>query len=580
MCGVIGFLGDDAIANTLDGLESLEYRGYDSVGISFQNGRNFLVSKSLGDTQSLRKKVKSSLDNVKCAIGHTRWATHGAVSEANAHPHLSTCGKVSVVHNGIIENYREITEFLTKRERIMKTPVDTEVIPNLIAQFLDGSLLEATRQATKILTGSYAFLVTSVDIPDTIIATRHGKQALTIGVGNDFYFVTSDIPTAMTKTNVLYSLENDEFAVIKKKSLVFFNGDGKEIIKKPLSLKIDSQEIDKAGFSTFMEKEINEIPSVIKRITTEYKKLCKTKKFKNILGLVKGCETLHIAACGTAYHAGLLVAQLLEAHYKIRVKVYIASELSFSNPHISEKDVGMVISQSGETADTLGALHLMKQWGLPTIGICNVDGSSISRQVDYFLPCFAGTEVAVASTKAYIAQVLVGTLLTQIYTWEDYNILANQAEKILELAPEIKLLAKKYKKIKKIFVLGKGLDFVGALESALKIKEITYRHCEGFAGGELKHGTLSLVDKDTLTITISTSPDNDENKSKKLKLENAVQEVIARGSKIWRVSIKDDNKLSFILGVMPLQFYALYLSQALKLNPDKPRHLAKSVTVE
>jgi len=587
MCGIIGFLGPSAVSSTVNGLESLEYRGYDSAGVSFVEGPNFRVVKTTKTVAKLRKKVRkvSDIDNmldVKCAIGHTRWATHGGVSEANAHPHLSTCGKVSVVHNGIIENYKDIIEFLKTKGRVMKTPVDTEVIPNLIAHYLDGSLLMATQKAATHLKGSYAFLATSTSVSDTIIATRRGKQALTIGEHESFYFISSDIATAKNKTDILYSLEDDEFAVIKRKNLIFFDADSNELAKEKLDINIENTIVDKGEFSTFMEKEIHEIPSVIRRITDEYKKITRTKKFKDVLDVVKSCETLHISACGTAHHAGLLIAQLLETHCKIRTKVYIASELPFCNPHIGEKDIGMVISQSGETADTLGALHLMKKWGLPTIGICNVDGSSIAREVDHFLPCFAGTEVSVASTKAYIAQVLVGSILTQSYKWQDYIKLADNAEGILKIAPEVRAVAKQHKKAKKIFVLGKGLDFVGALESALKIKEVTYRHCEGFAAGELKHGTLALVDGDTLTIAINSSADTEENKAKILKLENAISEIRARGSKVWSPNIIEylDSPLSFVLDVIPAQFYALYLAKVLKLNPDKPRNLAKSVTVE
>ncbi|MCL2755636.1 MAG: glutamine--fructose-6-phosphate transaminase (isomerizing) [Firmicutes bacterium] len=586
MCGVIGFLGPNAVPNTVDGLESLEYRGYDSAGVSFQNGRELRVIKSVGNVAKLRKKVLGQYDSdVMTAIGHTRWATHGGVSEINTHPHISYCGKISVVHNGIIENYKEVITFLQTKDIEMKSQTDTEVIPHLISYYLDGNLLDAVKRAKTHLRGSYSFLVTCATFPNVMVAARHGRQPLTIGVGNDFYFVTSDIPSAKAKTDLLYALEDDEFAVIKKDWLVFYN-DEREIKKKPLALDIETYKIDKEGYSTFMEKEIFEIPNIIRRIITEYKNIVRTKQFKQVVKKVQDCDTVHIAACGTAYHAGLMIAQLLESKCRIRTRVYIASEVAFQSPLFKENDVGMVISQSGETADTMSALRIMKESGLETIGICNVAGSSISRQVDYFLPIFAGTEVAVASTKAYIAQVVVGAILVwtmqkEKSLFEDLSALAQSIEIYLESADSIQSIAKQQRKATKMFILGKGLDFVSALESALKIKEITYKHCEGFAAGELKHGTLSLVDKDTLTIVINTEPDN---QAKKLKLDNASNEVMARGSRVWIPDLSsvmsEPNSLSFILGVIPSQLFALYLAQSLKLCPDKPRNLAKAVTVE
>ena len=631
MCGIIGFLGGlDAVGETVRGLQTLEYRGYDSAGLSFLQNDKLVTIKAVGNVSNLQRKVLESTTasergQSQIAIGHTRWATHGGVTEVNSHPHLSADARVGVVHNGIIENYKDIAKTLAEQGITLTSQTDTEVIPNLVALNLKDNLLKAVKEASKYLKGSYAFLALSPLFPDQLVATRNGRQPLVIGLADGFTYVSSDLPTARAKCSEIYVLEEGEFALVERGKVEFFDDTG-IVQKNPLTLDIDTRPASKEGFSTFMEKEIFEIPSIIERIEERYAKITQREEFQNLLQRMRSSDTVHITACGTAYHAGLILAQLLESHCGIRAKAYVASELPYLGALIRENDLGVVISQSGETADTLSALQLFKERGLPVLAICNVEGSSIARYCDYLLPTFAGAEIAVASTKAFIAQVLVSSILTDRVGAEEMRAyitprrsgtpsrptiinesdirqgvrvdsprlprsdirsyllspdrpypcrIQDLARKVLEDAPALKELAKRYRDVRSIFFLGKGLDATLALESALKVKEITYKHCEGFPSGELKHGTLALVDEDTLTIIIDTSGDE----KIRAKLENARHEVSARGSFTEEFSISFGAN-SFVVGVMHAQLFALYLSVELGLNPDQPRNLAKSVTVE
>ena len=555
MCGVIGFIKQGATSEVAEGLKDLEYRGYDSAGLSYIKEGQIETVRSVGVVDRLIEKLTPDLVST-IAIGHTRWATHGGVTEANAHPHVSNDGTVSVVHNGIIENYLEIIEFLKIKGVHMNSQTDTEVIPNLIALNYHGDLMRAVKTATSMLEGSYALAIISTHEPDTIIATKRGRQPLIVGRAKGFSFVTSDMPATVSRADEYYVMEDDDLINVATAALPFVKNDkkGKEIVSRQ-------------NFTTFMEKEINEIPLVIERLQEEYK----DRDIRAVVELLKYAGCVHISACGTAYHAGLIIGKFLE-EVGVRSKVYIASEVRNSKPLLRGGDVAMVVSQSGETADTIDALLYFKEKGLKTIGICNIDGSTIARSVDYFLPTFAGFEIGVASTKAYVGQVLVGAWLSsQInfpgslhYTTDMQKV--DISRKLISLSSEIKAKAEQYKNIKRIFFLGKGYDYVTSLESALKVKEITYLHCEGFASGELKHGTLSLVDEETLCIIYGDSP----------KIRNAMHEVSARGAKVWMLP----SEVSPALTIIPAQLFALYLSQEKGLDPDKPRNLAKSVTVE
>ena len=562
MCGIIGFLGlSGAVSETLEGLQALEYRGYDSAGLSYLQDGEIKTIKSVGNISKLKQRV--TLEDAHIAIGHTRWATHGGVTEANCHPHLSNCGRVSVVHNGIIENYKELIKMLATHGITMKSETDTEVIPNLVSLYMDKGLLGAVREASKHLRGSYAFLAMSPLEPETLVATRKGRQPLIVGKGDGFVYVSSDLPTARQKCGEIYILEQDEFCQIGKDSIDF----GYE--KEQLNLLLNVEKPCRGDFTTWMEKEIFEIPTVIERICGEYEKIIRTQEFGKLQNKLNSAGTVHIAACGTAYHAGLVLGQLLESQRGIRTRVYIASELGVNGAFLNEGDLGVVVSQSGETADTLSALQLFKERDLPVLAICNVEGSSIARYSDFVLPTLAGTEIAVASTKAFIAQTLVSTIVAN--PGIGFATLVDDAREILSRANDIRQLASKYRDIRSIFFLGTGLGAILAQESALKVKEITYKHCEGFPSGELKHGTLALVDTETLSIIINTMTCS----KTATKLENARHEVAARGS-----HTEEFISTSYVIGAIPAFLFSLYLSQELNLNPDQPRNLAKSVTVE
>jgi len=564
MCGIIGWIGNgDAVSTVATGLKSLEYRGYDSAGLAFINNGRINTIKSVGQVDMLIKKINAP-KNMEMSIGHTRWATHGGVTEENCHPHLSNDGRVAVVHNGIISNYIELRKELEKQGVKFYSATDTEVIPNVIAKLMSQGqdLYTAVTNACKKLQGSYAFLAICLTETDTIVCAKHGRQPLAIGTEKEFVYLSSDLPALSEKCKTLYALEENEYALIKGRAVKFFFN-GEEIKKVPLVFRTAVEKPDKGKYSTFMEKEIFEIPSVIQKIANEYETIVASPQWKEMNKKIAHCGTIHIGACGTSYHAGLYIASQMEKQFRKRTKVHYASELIHNLPYIDANDIAIVISQSGETADTLSALLYFKSQNLYTIGICNVEGSSIARYVDMYLPTFAGREVAVASTKAYIAQILVG----EVMCGRNFKLVLGELEavcnNILGQADEVRQKAQEYRDVKKMFILGKGAETVTALETALKIKEVTYKHCEGFPAGELKHGTLALVDDKTLTIGLG---DN---------VQNALAEVQARGSKVWHVS-QTRGGMAVLYG----QLFALYLAQSLNLDPDKPRNLAKSVTVE
>jgi glucosamine--fructose-6-phosphate aminotransferase (isomerizing) len=601
MCGIIGFLGTgDGIENVLDGLTSLEYRGYDSAGVAYLSTNNTPVLKTIravGHMESLIKAVSlaSPPKNVQIAIGHTRWATHGAVTENNAHPHTSKSGNIAVVHNGIIENYREIIDFLRGRGFEMRTQTDTEVIPNLIEYYYHGDLRAATHSAISHLQGSYAFVVLATSEPDTLICAKHGMP-MCVSRASDFVFITSDIQTAMTKTDTIFVMNNDELAVVNRNRFTFFRG-GEPITKQPIKIDDKREVITKGTFPTYMEKEIHDIPELFERLITHYNEKPFTPELLNML---QSARTVHICACGTAFHAGLVLGSLLERNCHIRVKTHIASEFRYQNPLIFDDDIGIVISQSGETADTIAAMHLLQENHIPVAALCNTENSTIAREADFYLPTLAGFEIAVASTKAYCAQVLLAAILMDklyalknnkhYYDDRDFKMLPMFARLAIDKNDEIKDIAQSNLDVARIFFLGKGLDAHAACEAALKVKEITYMQCEGYPAGELKHGTLSLVDDETLTVVFQTQS------HLIAKTQNAAAEVTARGSMLWNITPIDQiskvefggkwsitlppSPLIFTYSLIPIQLFALHLAVMKGLNPDKPRNLAKSVTVE
>lgn len=574
MCGIIGFFGkENAIDSVLDGLTKLEYRGYDSAGLAYHEGTKVKAIKAVGHAEQLIQKTReiNPPTNCRIAIGHTRWATHGGASELNAHPHLSNNNEIAVVHNGIIENYLELTEFLATHGIKMRSETDTEVIPNLIQIYYQGDLRKAIQKALKHLKGSYAFVAIAAGSPDTLICAKNGMP-LCIGAGKDFYIITSDIPTALSKTDNIYILENNEMAIINNSQIDFYENNRfilKSLIKPPHSREL----ITKGPFKTFMEKEINDIPEVFQRLITL------TQIPEDLLAKIKNATTIHICAPGTSYHAGLIIGNLLEKYCKIRVKNHISSELRFTNPLIESTDISLILSQSGETADSISAMNLLKENNIPVIAFCNTPNSTIAREADYYLPTLAGFEIAVPSTKSFCAQVLLGAILVNtladktIFSKNAFSLLPMHARSILAKSKDIAAAATKHKDRTKVFFIGKGLDAYIALEAALKVKGSAYIHSEGFPAGELKHGPLSLINNETLTAVFQTD------ESAKHKTENAIAEVKARGSKIWEIEVPA-SPLSFCYSIIPAQLFALHLCKLKGLNPDKPRHLAKAVTVE
>lgn len=564
MCGIIAYLGaGNAVERVVNGLKDLEYRGYDSAGVAAIVGKRIKTVKSVGHVRALCDKISAHEIASNIAIGHTRWATHGGVSEKNCHPHVSANGRIAVVHNGIIENYRELRAELEHENIAFKTDTDTEVIPNLIQHILGigRDLLGAVRRAVPRLHGSYAFLVIDAGDPETIIAVKNGSQPLVITVQNGDVFVSSDTPTATANGGAVYVLEDGEMATLRRDSVTFYMN-GKCVVKKPLAITTTPAKPSKEGYATFMEKEIREIPTVVANIEGAYR----GRNLHPLRGRIFESSCVHLVACGTSFHACLYIANLLEAR-GTRARCYVASEFLHTRPHITDRDVAIVISQSGETADTLLAMKMLKGRGIYTAAICNVEASSIWRYADVALPTVAGVEVAVASTKAFIAQCLVGEILVNGGILEGVLVCGKA---IIDRRADLVDLVKRHGDAKKIFFLGKGVTTIVAMESALKVKEITYRHCEGIAAGELKHGTLALVDDKTLCIFLLS---NDEIANG--KIENAMHEVAARGARVHVLPASVG-----IMSVIYAQLFALDLCLSVGLDPDKPRNLAKSVTVD
>lgn len=593
MCGIIGFIGNgNGVSSVIDGLEKLEYRGYDSAGIAFLNNQNIMTTvKAVGHVEALTQKVHNANLPQDCSIciGHTRWATHGGVSELNAHPHLSNNQRFAVVHNGIIENYLELIEFLKSKGLIMHSQTDTEVIPNLLQYYSkqESDLKIIVQKTLKHLKGSFAIVVMDSLSPDTLICAKH-HMPLNVACTETFTYITSDIPTALTKSKTVYVMDDDETAIITSIGVQFLKNDT-AVTKAPIEQTNNNELITKLNYTTYMEKEINDIPIVFENLISHYRK---NPINKRILKLMDEARTVHIAACGTAYHAGLTLGCLLERYCGVRTKVHIASEFRYARPLLFDSDIGIIISQSGETADSIAAMRLIKEQALPVISICNTANSTIAQHADFNMPTMAGFEIAVASTKAYCAQVLLAAIIANelhlfqhnkpLYEASDFAPLPILAREVIALHEQIKAYAEHHKNVARIFFLGKDMDYFASMESALKVKEITYLQCEGYAAGELKHGTLSLVDKDTLTIVYQTD------KELAPKTANAAEEVRARGSKILTIGTEakkcslaiPNSPLLFAYSVIPAQLFALRLAQLKNLNPDKPRNLAKSVTVE
>jgi len=607
LCGIVGYIGDKKILPIIiDGLKRLEYRGYDSAGIALIGNDSYFV-KTKGRISLLEEKINNSYidGNYFVGIGQTRWATHGEPSDLNAHPHIDCKGEIFVVHNGIIENYDEIKKDLIEKGHRFLSETDTEVVPHLIEEYYEGDILKAVLKAVNKLRGSFALAILSKRERDKIIAVRK-ESPLIVGIGKNENFLASDIPALLPHTKNIVILKDGEIALITKDEIKIFDMEGNQIGIEKMEVNWSLEQSEKKGYKHFMLKEIMEEGEVLKevirgRVKDERIELNEIKD-KDFLMKV---ENIYIIACGTAYHASLIGNYILTDLLDIPVKTEIASEFRYENPNLSKNSLVILVSQSGETADTIASLRVAKKLGAKTLGVVNVNGSTICRESDEVLQIFAGPEIAVASTKAYVAQILT-LLLFSVYIGkirgdvdEDFEkYIVNEIKRVSEFS-EILLdkkdqyveIAKEIKDLDDIFYIGRLLDYPTALEGALKLKEISYIHAEGYPAGELKHGPLALIEEKVPTFAVSTDERVFE------KIVSNIKEVKARNGKVYSI-VREDFKgiieesdrsiiipkthiyLSPILSVIPLQLIAYFTADLKGLDVDKPRNLAKSVTVE
>lgn len=608
MCGIVGYVGNKGAKSFLiDGLSKLEYRGYDSAGIAVLDGTSISLVKQKGRLSNLEGALKIQSSEGTIGIGHTRWATHGEPSDRNSHPHKSSKGDIAVVHNGIIENYLELRKWLISEGYEFFSETDTEVVPNLIHYYYEGNLFEAVVKATKKLEGSYALGVVCGEEQDKLIAVRKDSP-LIVGLGNGENFIASDIPAVIKYTRDVYLLDDNEFVVMDRNGVSILSANGERIDKNIYKVTWSEDAAEKGGYDSFMLKEIHEQPKAIKD-TISSRVSMENGVFFDDFKLSKqdldNVDRVFIVACGTAYHAGLMGKTLIERMAKIPVEVDIASEFRYRNPLVTEKSLVIIVSQSGETADTLAALRDCNRIGARTLAITNVVGSTISREANDVIYTMAGPEIAVASTKAYTTQVVVMHLLALYFgkikgTLEETKekeivrallILPDRIEKLLEEKENIEDIARLLAKEEDLFFLGRGMDYALALEGSLKLKEISYIHCEAYAGGELKHGTIALIEPGTKVIGLFTQGDLKD------KMVSNMVEVKARGANIIGLGYHGEelDKSVFdyeiripqisdivapVLAVVALQLLAYYTAKEKGCDIDKPRNLAKSVTVE
>ncbi|MEG1107926.1 MAG: glutamine--fructose-6-phosphate transaminase (isomerizing) [Oscillospiraceae bacterium] len=608
MCGIVGFTGKaDAAPILLDGLERLEYRGYDSAGIAIGREDEIEVVKSMGRLAVLREKCENGAAVPGCVgIGHTRWATHGRPSDVNSHPHVSENGRIAIVHNGIIENYLSLKEMLIRRGRVFTSETDTEVAAQLIDFYYEGNILEAVAKAAHELEGSYALGVICADTPGTLVAVK-SHAPLIVAYGAEGNFFASDIMAVVSHTKTVSYLEDEEIALLTGGEIKFYSQFLDEIQKERCTIDWDVSAADKGGYEHYMFKEIMEQPEAVRR-TVEPFIISGRAELSAVLepSFVKKISRIFIVACGSSYHVGVISKYNIEKLAKIPVEVALASEFRYSKPLLDENTLVICISQSGETADTLEALNEAKRQGAPTLAIVNVEGSSIAKNADRVIYTKAGPEIAVATTKAYSTQLAVTVLIAMFMaevrgsiTNEEYKALMSELlalpeklQRVLEERENIQYLAYQHFNNEDLFFIGRNIDYALSLEGSLKLKEISYIHSEAYAAGELKHGTISLVVDDMLVIAVATY-----GRLVEKTLSNAL-EVQARGARIMgitseslreRVSAVTDEIITIpdthevllpSLAVLPLQLFAYYVALYRGCDIDKPRNLAKSVTVE
>lgn len=608
MCGIVGYIGENKARPVLmNGIRRLEYRGYDSAGISIINDNKMVSERSVGFVDELEKKLNGKFDKGTLGIVHTRWATHGAPTVENAHPHCDCTGNISIVHNGIIENYNYLKAKLEKEGHIFKSETDSEVIAHLIESYFEGELEDAVRRALKEVDGAYGLAIISLDDPGKLIAARRGSPMI-VGIGKGEHFITSDVAAILEYTKEVVYLDDNEIAVLTREKMETTDIDNVQISKSIDAVQWNLDKTEKGGYEHFMLKEIYEQPQSLRDAM-----LGRFEKDSNLVHLgglkekedvLRDVRRIIIAACGTSWNAGLIGEYMIEEHLEIPVEVEYASEFRYRNPIIEEGTMVLVISQSGETADTLAAMQEAKKKGAVILSICNVVGSSIARESDCGIFLHAGPEIGVASTKAFTSQIAVLFLLTlflarvrgkkEVLSSDLTNKLREipgQVQQILDKKDQIIKIAQLYGDSNNFLYLGRGYNYPVALEGALKLKEISYIHAEGYPAAEMKHGPIALIDKNMPVVFIATTD------RVYAKVLNNIEEVRTRGGKVIAIANEQNNEISEmvdhvlyipetidaltpILSVIPLQLLAYHIAVMRGCDVDKPRNLAKSVTVE
>lgn len=607
MCGIVGYIGrKEATPILVEGLRKLEYRGYDSAGVAVLKNGKLQVVKAEGKLSFLESKLLGKNPTGNIGIGHTRWATHGKPSDENSHPHTSCSEDFAVVHNGIIENYMELKEWLIEQGHIFSSETDTEVVAHMVEHYYEGNLEEAVKKTLGKINGSYALGVLCKNEPDKLVAARKDSP-LVIGIGEGENFIASDIPAILSHTRKCYLINDGEVCVLTPETIKITTISGEIVKKEVFNVSWDAEAAEKGGYEHFMLKEIHEQPVAFRKTLSgriEGNKV-KFEDFTLSLETINKWKKVYIVACGTAYHAGLVGKSIFESLLRIPVEVDIASEFRYREPLVDEDTLVIVISQSGETADTLAALREAKSKGASVLAITNVVGSSIAREADFVVYIWAGPEIAVASTKAYttmlVAEYLLALYLGQLkgvvseaeaeVIIEALHSLPEATIKILNEVDKYKEIAEHYKDKRDVFFIGRGFDWAVALEGSLKLKEISYIHAEAYAAGELKHGTLALITKETPVIALCVQKNTYD------KTLSNIKEVKARDAEVLAIAVEGDtevgkyvddvisipdiyNFVAPILTVIPLQLISYYAAVARGCNVDQPRNLAKSVTVE
>lgn len=608
MCGIVGYIGTHQAAPIiLEGLAKLEYRGYDSTGMAVFDGKKINIQKAAGRLQVLENMTRGGETMPGCVgIGHTRWATHGKPTDINAHPHDNQDGTIAVVHNGIIENYQQLKQRLINRGYKFVSDTDTEVLVQLIDYYYKGNPLEAITKVLHRVEGSYALGILFADHPEEIFAVRKDCP-LIVGTSSEGSFIASDVPAILKYTREVYYIDNQEVVALKENEIHFYTVDEEEIQKTPSHVDWDAEAVAKGGYEHFMLKEIYDQPRAVRETFEKHMKdgNVEIEELRMTDEEIRKLSRIHIVACGTAYHAGMTAKYVIESMARISVEVDMASEFRYRNPIIEEGALVIVISQSGETADTLQALRDSKARGAKVLGIVNVVGSSIAREADSVMYTWAGPEIAVASTKAYSAQLIAlyllamkfarvkGTISEEEYQQLVFDLrrLPEQIELLLGNKTRIQRFANRYVAAKSVFFIGRGLDYTLSMEGSLKLKEITYMHSEAYAAGELKHGPISLIEDGTLVMASLTQEDLYK------KTISNIREVKSRGAFVLALTttghddiedtadyvlyIPQTNRyFTNSLAIIPFQMFAYYVSIGKGLDVDKPRNLAKSVTVE